>query len=30
MPDSDYEEGFNIDIDIETPFGDFHLHYDDD
>lgn len=27
MPD--YEEDFNVDIDVETPFGDVHFHYDD-
>ena len=30
MSDSDYEEHFNVDIDIETSFGDVNIHYDDD
>lgn len=28
--DIDYRCDFNVDVDIETPWGDVHIHYDDD
>lgn len=24
------KEDFTIDIDVDTPFGDVHIHYDSD
>lgn len=28
--DIDYNSHFSVDVDIETPWGDAHIHCDDD
>lgn len=30
MNDDDFISNFNVDIDVETPWGDVHIHYDDE